>query len=239
MSKKLLVAALALACVTSLGFAGQDSRPQRPDGPPRGQREMRDQRDNRGPRKGFEGRGHHGDWMRGDRGHGRGWDNDRGPGGPRHMGMMGKHFGPGMGGRGHGMWILRDIELNADQKAKFVDIMTDNYRKTLELRLAVQDAQRKAFDIRKSDGASSDEVIAMHRQIGELRGKFEAAERELRDQLKAILTPEQAAKLDEARKDPPSPRFGDRRHGGGPRRGWYDDNDVDTDDIIDDMDDGE
>lgn len=232
MSKKLLVAALALACVSSLGFAGEGRRPDRPEGgPPEMRREMRDQRDQRGPRRGPDGRGHHGDWMR-DRG-------DRG--GPRHMGMgMGMHFGPGMGMgmRGHGMGFFRDIELTADQKTKFVDIMTNNYRKTLELRLSFHDAQRKAFDIRKGDTASSDEIIALNRQIGELKGKFEAANRELRDQLKAILTPEQAAKLDNFRKGPPSPRYGDRRFGG-PRHQWYDDSDVDDSDDMIDMDDGE
>jgi P pilus assembly/Cpx signaling pathway, periplasmic inhibitor/zinc-resistance associated protein len=227
MSKKLLIAALALACVGSLGFAGENRRPDKPEGGPQMRREMRDQRG--GPRWGSDGRGHHGDWMRnrGDRG------------GPRHMGMgKGSHFGPGMGMRGHGMGFLRDIDLTADQQAKFIDIMTDNYRKTLELRLAAHGAQRKAFDIRKSDAASSEEIIALNRQMGELRGKFEAANRELRDQLKAILTPEQAAKLDDFRNGRPSPRFGDKRFGG-PRHHWYDDNDVDdTDDIID-MEDGE
>ncbi len=234
MSKKLLIAALALACVGSMGLAGEkDRRPDRPGpdgGPPR--REIRDER---GPRRGPDGRGHHGDWMRdrGDRG---------GPGGPRHMGRgMGKHFGPGMGMgmRGHGMGFFRDIDLTADQKTKFVDIMTNNYRKTLELRLNMHEAQRKVFDIRKGDTASSDEIIALNRQLGEVRGKLEAANRELRDELKAILTPEQTAKLDNFRKG--GPRFGDRKFGG-PRHRWYDgDDDDDTDDMIDidDMDDGE
>lgn len=234
MSKKTLLAALALVLVAGIAVSGEDDRrPVRRDGPPPRQGEFREF----GPR-------HQGDgWRRGGPGgwH-RGWNQDDRD--------HGRRFGPGRRGPGgeFGMRFFHVADLTPEQESRIVDIMTDNFRTNLELRLAMRDARQKVFSGPKDD-RSADEIIAANRELGEIRGKIQAQRQTFRNQLNAVLTPEQLQSLDKPRRPDRPDRFDRSDRPGRPDRfdrpgrfgpggrgcPWYDDDDngVDDDDDID------
>lgn len=243
MRTKTLTLALTLALLSSLALAGEPGR--RPDGPghpgDRPPRELREpgrpSRDDRGPR------------------------NRDGRPGPRHggpgFGPMAGCFGPGpmmgghggrFGGPGHGFGplFMDELNLSADQIDKIIDVMADSFRDGLKLRVEMRDAMKKARELRRGGNASADDIIAVNRDLGELRGKMEALHAGSRAKVEAVLTPEQIEKVKEFRPRPPRPdRFGpegprhprgDRfgpggwRHGG-PNQRWDDEQ---MDDELDD-----
>ncbi len=134
----------------------------------------------------------------------------RGPG----MGMeKGDCRGPGCGGFGMkggaiGLRMLETLNLDEAQKSAVVDMMTENFRAGLKLRLEMTDAQTKLQELRRSDKPSGDDIVAANAALGAIQGKQEALRNKAREDFRNILTPDQVKKLDEMRA---------RRFGPGPR----------------------
>lgn len=240
MRTKALIAVLTLALLSGLTYAGEPGGPRRSD-------RSRDERDigPRSPRDGRDFGPRHRGWHRG----------------PGPFGHRGPGFGPGPM-HGFPMPLLERINLTEAQQKQYVDIMTDNYRAGLELRLAMHATMGTMRDQMKNGSPSEDAIISINREMGELRGKMQALAFGLKDKLNAILTPEQKQIADDFRPARPPRDFDGRRPGRGsdmrgprdfgPRgpghhgrdfggrhmRGWDDDADVDADDdSYDDADD--
>lgn len=140
--------------------------------------------------------------------------------GPRDGMRHRPDFGPGFehgcfgGPRGFGHGFMEELDLDADQKAKLVDVLTDNFRAGLEARMELQDAKKKLHDLRKDEAASGEDIIAANTRVGEAKGKLEAAGRKGREDIRSLLTPEQLKKFDENRRpfphDGPDRPFGPR-----------------------------
>lgn len=226
MRNKTLIVALALAVLSGIAFTGEPDH--RPDGPGRHGNRPRHEMRYSGPR--YHARGPMG---RGDR---------RGPGfGPRHggpgcgplMGFTGMG-GMGMGGPGFGPLFMDELNLSADQTDKIIDLVADSFRDGLKLRVEMRQTMKKAMELRKSDNVSADAVIAINRDLGELRGRMEALRIDLKGKIESVLTPEQVEKMKEFRPRPPRPGWFGRdvqrpfppRHDGfrgyGPQHRWGD-----------------
>lgn len=169
-----------------------------------------------------------------------GWCPGRGPGGPRGWGRHdrdrddrrggpgrrdpgfhrgdfdGMHHGMGFG-MGFGRRGWDKIQLDDAQKAKMVDVMTANFRAGLVAKMEMMEAQKKLGELRDDDSASAEAIVAVNAKLGEAKGKLEVLGRKSRDDIRAILTPEQQKTLDEMR-DAPPPRPGKRdgKRPGGP-----------------------
>lgn len=167
-------------------------------------RRHRDGRPNRGPgpRGDFRHRGPH----MGGYGHRMGGYDFRLPG-MRHASMM---FGPR---------IWEKLQLTSDQKTKVVDILTNNYRAKLEAKIEMIEARRVMRELYASDAPQGEAVVAAHTAMGALRGKMEVLDRQLKDELKNILTPEQQKTLDDMRKPKPRKPGPDGRGPGGRDKG--------------------
>lgn len=154
----------------------------------------------RGHRRGGPGmhqRGPRGDW--GERGE-RGW---------RHR--DGDDFGSGWhrGGPGLHHRMFGELGITAEQKAKYIDMMTENFRAGLEAKMEMAEARGKLRDAQRSDTPDADAIVEANKAMGEAKGKLDALRATHHANLEAILTPEQKAKIDEWRSAPP-PSRGDR-----------------------------
>jgi Spy/CpxP family protein refolding chaperone len=135
------------------------------------------------------------------------------PPGPRHGG----EFGPGRpGGPGFGPHLADELELSDDQKAQ-LEALRGKQREALQPLLESARQTREGFR------AALDAEGADATAIGQAALAMKAAEKKLRaahdaafEEMKAILTPEQVAKLEQARAQHkgPGPRGFGRR---GPR----------------------
>lgn len=201
----LLLAATLLAGSHGVSFAGEyDDQPMQPG------------YGNCGPGRGFG----HGPSMR----H-RGPGNDRRGGGRqdfdgRRQGFGGGHHGfgggrnwggggrPGFGGPMFGQRLFDRLDLDKAQRDKLVEVMTENFRAGLVARLEMREAENKLADLRESDSASPEDIVAANEALGAAAGKMEVARRKAREAVEAVLTPEQREQLDSFRDD--SPRNRDR-----------------------------
>lgn len=152
--------------------------------------------------RGGHRRGGQGMQQRGPRG-------DRGERGMRHWG--GDESGPGWHRGGPGMHhrMFGELGITADQKAKYVDLMTENFKAGLEAKMEMAEAGRTLRDLRRSDTPDADAIVEANKAMGEARGKLDALRVKHHAALEGILTPEQKAKVDEWRSAPP-PARGDR-----------------------------
>lgn len=165
---------------------------------------------------------------RGGMRHHRDWD---GPGRPvpRHMGPgpkhMGGHFGKGI----LGPRFMDVIQLDDAQKTKIVDIMTENYREGLLARMEMHDAARTLRDSWDADAPNHDAIVQANQELGAARGKMDVLKMKMHDDIMAVLTPDQKAKVEEMWNNPPprpdrdgkkwdGKRDGKRHPGPGPRR---------------------
>lgn len=118
----------------------------------------------------------------------------------------GRPVGPGVPGLGPG--LAEELGLSDDQKAQ-LDALRAKQRETmrplLESARQAHDAFQAALDADNADAATVGQAaLAMKAAEKKLRAAHEAAFAEM----KAILTPEQAAKLDEVRVQGRGPRPG-------------------------------
>ena len=136
------------------------------------------------------------------------------PPGPAH----GREFGPGgpgkPGGPGFGPRLAEELGLSDDQKAQ-LEALRGKQRETLrplmESARQAHEAFQTALDADNPDAAAVGQAaLAMKAAEKKLRAAHDAAFEEM----KAILTPEQAAKLEQARAQPKGPG-----PGGNGRRG--------------------
>jgi Spy/CpxP family protein refolding chaperone len=126
-----------------------------------------------------------------------------------------------MGGMGMGgMRMMEWLDLTADQKQKVVDVLTENVRARLLSRMELADARKTLRELGKADAPDPAALIAAHQAVGAATGKLEVLNLTMKDNLKAVLTPDQQKKLDDFRQ-----KF---------RRNW--DRDRDDDDDRDDRD---
>ena len=186
----LLLAAALLAGSASLAMAGE-----------RGGSGPRDERGGMCDR--WDGPRHDGN--RGGR-HGDGWRDGPGRGdfGMGHGDFGG--FGMRHGGFGPGFWM--DLDLDATQKSKIVDILTNQFKTGLEARMELMDARKKLEDLRENDSVANADLIAANEAVGLAKGKLEVVQKSAREDIKKVLTPEQVKQLEERRDAPPS---GDRK----------------------------
>jgi len=118
------------------------------------------------------------------------------PPGPPH----GREFGPGgPGGPGFGPRLAEELGLSDDQKAQ-LEALRGKQRETLrplmESARQAHEAFQAALDADNADAAAIGQAaLAMKAAEKKLRAAHDAAFEEM----KAILTPEQAAKLEQAR----------------------------------------
>lgn len=147
----------------------------------------------------------------------------RGGAGTGMRGMMGMR-----GMRGMGMGFMRRLDLAPEQQKKMVDVLTENFRENLLARMEMDEAWKKLAELRKADAVDGGAIIAANQALGTARGKLDVLRRTFFDKMKAVLTPEQRKKLEDAR--------GMRRHRGGrdddgdDRGDCFDDDDGDRDD---------
>ncbi|MCC8189825.1 MAG: periplasmic heavy metal sensor [Planctomycetes bacterium] len=136
----------------------------------------------------------------------------RGPGG-RHDDFR-PDFGPDRFdpmGHGHfGFGRLEALDLDDAQRAKVVDILTENFRARLEAKLALTDARHTLDEISRDDTADEAAIIAAHAAVGEAEGRLKVLGRKVRTDIESILTPEQLERV--------APRH-PGRDGRGPRPG--------------------
>ena len=118
----------------------------------------------------------------------------------------GHEFGPGRpGGPGIGPRFAEELGLSEDQKAQLEALRTkqrETLRPLTESARQAHDAFQAALDADNADAAAIGQAaLAMKAADKKLRAAHEAAFEEM----KAILTPEQAAKLEQARAQPKGP----------------------------------
>lgn len=142
---------------------------------------------------GFHKRGHHDNW-RGGPGH----RPDMRPDRDHRMGGKGMRHGMGM----FGPRFMEMLQLDDGQKAKIVDVMTENFRQGLLAKMEMADARKKLWDMQESDSTDHDGLIAAHQAVGAAQGKMQVLHRKMRDDVRAVLTPEQLKKLDDFDKRP-------------------------------------
>lgn len=119
---------------------------------------------------------------------------------PRHF--QGGEFARGPRGIhpmfGHGR-LMDELEVTDAQKTELVDVMTNNFRQGMLARMEMAEAHKKLAELSSTKGADDAAIIAANEAIGAARGKLEVLGRKAQDDFRAVLTPEQAAKLDEMR----------------------------------------
>jgi Spy/CpxP family protein refolding chaperone len=121
-------------------------------------------------------------------------------GGPRRGGPGGPGFGPGGGGGAPVEMIAERLGLSDDQKAQWKAIH-EKARVAGEPLMKAERAAHEAFDkALNSDNADPAAVGQAALAMKSAQQKVEAQHKATLDEAKAILTPEQAAKLDEMEK---------------------------------------
>ncbi|MDR3077510.1 MAG: periplasmic heavy metal sensor [Planctomycetota bacterium] len=140
---------------------------------------------------------------------------ERRHGGSERGDREGHGRGPGLGFPG-GLIMLSDLELGQEQKDRLAELLTAGFKAGLEARLEMREAGIALRRLREDDKAGEEALVAAHAALGSARGKLEAIHAKTRRDIRAVLTPEQAEKLDADLAGRPDWRHGDRgRHGGG------------------------
>jgi Spy/CpxP family protein refolding chaperone len=94
--------------------------------------------------------------------------------------------------------MLEELALDAGQKGKIIDLLTADYKSRLDIRLEIQELYKKLGELRDDPEAASDAIVSASAALGEARGRLEAAARRtVREEVRAILTPEQQRMLEE------------------------------------------
>ena len=131
-----------------------------------------------------------------------------GPGGPGGPGMM---HGPGFGGGaglGHVERMARVLGLSEEQRAKIARIMEDTRSKNWNVIGQIRAERFKLRELMRGDSVNADAAVEQKKKIDELRTQVMRARVEARNQVMALLTPEQREKAKTLRE-----RFGGRRFG--------------------------
>ncbi len=119
-----------------------------------------------------------------------------GPGygmGPGMMGGYGRGYGMGPGMMGYG--ALYGLQLSDDQRSKVQNIQDGAYKKNLELSSKMFDASRKLRDSLASAKPDRRAVAAAYKEVSDLRFQRLQIQLDAREQVDAVLTPEQRKQL--------------------------------------------
>lgn len=109
-------------------------------------------------------------------------------------GMMGGHGGgPGMM-RGHWERMARALGLSEDQRANVRRIMEDTRRKNWDVRGQIQSERFKLREMVRGDQVDPNAAVEQKRKIDDLRRQVMRSRLEARNQVLALLTPEQREK---------------------------------------------
>ena len=133
-----------------------------------------------------QGPGHSGYWQ------GQGGGPGYGPG--MGTGMMGGHGGgPGMM-RGRAERMARALGLSEDQRAKVGRIMEDTRRKNWDVLGQIQGERFKLREMVRGDKVDPNAAVEQKRKIDDLKRQVMGARLDARNQVLALLTPEQREK---------------------------------------------
>ena len=133
---------------------------------------------------------------------GQGAGSGYGPGmGPGMMGGHRDHMGPGtMHGRGAGMmrgrWerMAQALGLSEDQRAKMRGIMEDTRRKNWDVLGQIRSERFKLREMLRGDKVDPNAAVEQKRKVDDLRREIMRSRLEARNQVLALLTPEQREK---------------------------------------------
>ncbi|MDR2392081.1 MAG: hypothetical protein LBE84_10450 [Planctomycetota bacterium] len=186
----------AFAVVLSLALLAADS--------PAGERRPGGRDGWRGPRQGrFR------DGRKGERGPGE-WDG-------RHPGRFRDGWTRRGGSRFHGFLPrplpIADLELDAGQKAKIVELLTASFKSGLEIRLEIREIERRLEKLRETPSVAGDDIVTANADLGRARGKLEALATGTRREIRAVLTPEQVEQMNDSSKRRPGYPCGPGRWG--------------------------
>lgn len=134
-------------------------------------------------------------------------------GGMRHGGMRHDMFGPR---------FMDELDLTAEQKTALIDVVSDNFKARMQAKMELHDAIAALRNLRESDNPDHDALIAANAAVGTAQGRMDVADRKLKAEVRALLTPEQAQKLDDRREMMETRR--EEMRNNRPERGMRDDN---------------
>ena len=123
-----------------------------------------------------------------------------GPGAGYGPGMMGGYgYGPGMmGGRGPGFGYgagVAALDLSSEQREKIAAIQEENRRKNWDAIGQLRSKQFKLGQMYNADKIDSTAVAEQQKKVDELRRQLLKSRLDARNQVAAILTPEQRKQL--------------------------------------------
>jgi Spy/CpxP family protein refolding chaperone len=142
-----------------------------------------------------------------------------GPGHGPHAGMAMHRRGGGMGG---GMGIERllaradDLGLTDAQQQKLRQIRKQTPAALMPKRQAVEEARLDFQDLMSQEKTSTADLERAHGKLLDARSKLQAAQFDLRMQVRDVLTPEQRTKIRQGLRDGARQRMRTRQ----PRMGW-------------------
>jgi Spy/CpxP family protein refolding chaperone len=120
------------------------------------------------------------------------------------QGMMGQRMAPGMeghhgSGRGAGMMQgigqrLRALGLSEDQRTKVARIMEDTRRKNWDVLGQIQSERFKLREMVRGDKVDPNAAVEQKRKVDDLKRQVMRSRLEARNQVLALLTPEQREK---------------------------------------------
>jgi Spy/CpxP family protein refolding chaperone len=122
-------------------------------------------------------------------------------GGPGMMsgGMMGGGYGPGMmGGYGAGYGAYAALDLTDDQRQKLAALGEQSRSKAWDTMGRVRGEQYRLRELLRADPVNPNAVVEQQAKIDELRRQVLKSRIESRNEMAALLTPEQRKKLREA-----------------------------------------
>jgi Spy/CpxP family protein refolding chaperone len=113
-------------------------------------------------------------------------------------GMMGGYgYGPGMmggygrGGRGFGYRGLAGLDLSGEQREKIAALQEENLRKNWDTMGRMRSERFKLRSLYDADKVDPNAVAEQEKKVDELRAQMIKSHVEMRNQIAAILTPEQ------------------------------------------------
>ncbi|MGO0122103.1 Spy/CpxP family protein refolding chaperone [Desulfothermobacter acidiphilus] len=111
--------------------------------------------------------------------------------------------------------LVQALGLTPEQLSQIRDLQQQNYNQTRDLRIKLMDANFELRQLRWQVNPDQAAIKAKLAEIKQIRDQLRQADRELRDKMEALLTPEQRQKLQSWREDHrKNPREAKKEFGG-------------------------